>query len=142
MAGREFFEWDPAKLSVGVDAMDGQHQRLIGMINQIYAASERPPNLEANVRAFDALVQYAGMHFQQEEALMEREKFPGLKVHKIVHEDLVKKLHVHRENLIKEQGRIGTALMSFLKVWLTGHIMGVDTQYGKHIHEAHRGEKR
>jgi len=138
MPANVFFEWDPVKLSVGVQSMDGQHQRLIGMINQIYSASERPPSLEGNVRAFDSLVQYALMHFQQEEELMEREKFPGLKVHKIVHEDLVKKLKAHRDQLIDHEGEISSALLTFLKVWLTGHIMGVDRQYGAHIHEHHR----
>ena len=134
-ASKEFFEWDPEKLSVGVPAMDGQHQRLIGMINQIYALSERSASPSSAVHAFDSLMNYALMHFQQEETLMQRENFPGFKVHRLVHEDLVKKLKAHREALVREDGVVSPALLSFLKVWLTGHIMGADMPYGNFIHE-------
>jgi hemerythrin len=136
-ANSSFFEWDPKTLSVGVDAMDLQHQQLIQLINRICAASEKPPQKDTNLKAFDALVGFALDHFRQEEDLMEREKYPTLKVHKIVHQNLVKRMQAYREELIAAQGKITPELLTFLKMWLTGHIMGIDMEYGKFM----KGEK-
>jgi hemerythrin-like metal-binding protein len=115
--------------SVKVNQMDQEHQRLIDIINNLYAAMRSGRSTEAIGSILDELVAYTKTHFTHEEQLMQQANYGGLADQKRAHEALVSQL-----NEILDKYRSGTALgqeiMNFLKNWLINHIQGMDKQYG------------
>jgi len=120
--------------SVKVSQMDQEHQRLIDIINNLYAAMRAGRSNEAIGSILDELVAYTKTHFSHEEQLMQQANYAGLADQKKAHEALVNQL-----NDILAKYRAGTALgqeiMNFLKNWLINHIQGMDKQYGPTMHK-------
>ena len=120
--------------SVKVSQMDQEHQRLIDIINNLYAAMRSGRSKEAIGSILDELVDYTKTHFSHEEQLMQQANYEGLAEQKRAHEALVSQL-----NEILDKYRSGTALgqeiMNFLKNWLINHIQGLDKQYAPAMHK-------
>ena len=120
--------------SVKVSQMDKEHQRLIDIINDLYAAMRSGRSKEAIGSILDELVAYTKTHFAHEEQLMQQSDYSGYAEQKRAHEALVAQL-----NEILDKYRNGTALgqeiMNFLKNWLINHIQGLDKQYGPAMHK-------
>lgn len=121
--------------SVKVNQMDQEHQRLVDIINNLYAAMRTGRSKDAIGNILDELVTYTKTHFAHEEQLMQQSNYSGYPEQKRAHEALVAQL-----NEILEKYRAGTALgqeiMSFLKNWLINHIQGLDKQYGPTMSKA------
>ncbi len=62
---------------------------------------------------------------------MEKIGFRDVKVHKLVHKDLLEKFSQHRREF-ERRGVLDEAFFSFLKRWLAAHIMGIDMKYSPH----------
>lgn len=120
------FEWKE-EYSVGVGKMDDHHKRIIVLINEL---AEGLKNNEGVIRKFQDLGKFVIVHFDEEEKLMEEKNYEGLKTHKIIHQNLLKKLSFFEaevaNNRVDEE-----ELMTFLKMWLTSHIMGIDKKYSE-----------
>jgi len=115
--------------SVGVDGMDREHQRLIDIINNLYAAMRSGRSKEAIGSILDELVDYTRTHFAHEERLMQDAGFAGFEDQKRAHEALISQV---KEIQIKYHAgtALGQEVMTFLKNWLVNHIQGMDKQYG------------
>jgi hemerythrin len=127
-----FFEWND-KYSVGVPSVDGQHKRLIEIINTFYDAMREGKGESALRQTLDDLIDYTNTHFRYEENLLQAKGYPDLAAHKKVHEsltaqvmDLVSKYKAGKAALSIETG-------NFLKNWLANHIMTTDHKYSQHL---------
>ncbi|MBT5180286.1 MAG: hemerythrin, partial [Rhodospirillaceae bacterium] len=60
------------KYSVGVEALDQQHQTIIGLINELNAEDRTGHTPDAVNRILDQLAGYVTSHFRTEEDYMER----------------------------------------------------------------------
>lgn len=123
-----FYQWDPQTLSVKVKEMDDMHQVLINKMNSVFDAWQaKKPKAEIEKIIVD-FAGYVTQHFRDEEAYMEKIKFPGLPVHKVVHEQLLVQASQHIEDF-KRTGNLPDTFFKFLSVWLTSHIRGIDMKY-------------
>lgn len=126
-----FFQWDQAKYSIDVPAMDKEHQQLINIMNKLYekhTAKANKAELSAVIKELGAFVV---KHFKdEEEYFMKLPDYGKKDIHKKIHADLVSKFTTHAQNFEKE-GTLKEEFFTFLKVWLTAHIAGVDMNYGK-----------
>ena len=77
--------------SVNSPEMDAQHKKLVAMINDLHDAMKDGHGKEALGRTLDGLIDYAGIHFADEEKLMVKVNFAELPAHKLEHEAFVKK---------------------------------------------------
>ncbi len=115
--------------SVGVSQMDKEHQRLIDIINNLYASMRAGRGKDAIGTILDELIDYTKTHFAHEERLMQESGYAGFDEQKRSHEALIAQVVE-----IQKKYRAGTALgqevMNFLKNWLVNHIQGLDKQYG------------
>jgi methyl-accepting chemotaxis protein/hemerythrin len=115
--------------SVGVSQMDKEHQRLIDIINNLYAAMRAGRSKDAIGTILDELVDYTRTHFAHEEKLMREANYAGFDGQKQAHEALITQVAE-----VQQKYRQGTALgqevMNFLKDWLVNHIQGSDKKYG------------
>ncbi len=73
------FDWK-AIYSVGIPSLDGQHQKLIGSMNEFHEAQMAFRTREAN-GALVNLLRFTKVHFLNEENLMERVQYPEFAAH-------------------------------------------------------------
>ena len=137
------FVWN-SKLMLGVHEMDDEHKILVTKINNLVARLDEQhvkkdkPSL---LQAFNELATYTVQHFDHEEKYMASVNYPQLTAHKKIHEKLVKQVLFYGEQ-IKNDSIDDQKLVSFLRNWLTSHIMGVDMQYADHSREHKNHNKR
>jgi hemerythrin len=127
-----FVDWKP-EFSVGVTEIDSQHKRLLDVINQLHAAMKmggRPAVLEEVV---NELVGYTRYHFAYEERLLETAGYRELEEHRRKHRAMVAQVEAFREQASVGQATMPLKLMSFLKDWLSRHIMETDQRYASHV---------
>jgi hemerythrin-like metal-binding protein len=129
-----FFEWNAAKFGLGVHDMDDEHQQLIDLMNKLHALYAAHAPASEQGQALTALLNFTGKHFKDEEAYMEKIKFPGLRVHQGVHRQLLERMNGFAQNF-KTQGKLGDDLFVFLRMWLSAHICGIDMKYSMHATE-------
>jgi hemerythrin-like metal-binding protein len=125
----DFFVWDPKTLSVGVNAMDVEHQMLIAKMNDLHAAWVRKAEREELGKLLLALAKCATEHFADEEAYMEKSGYAGIESHKAIHKKLLTRVGEHVAEFEKT-GELGEAFFGFLAFWLSSHIRGIDVKYG------------
>lgn len=126
-----FVEWTQ-RLSVGVAPMDDAHKRLIELMNRLHELCIGGEDKAEIRRALKALGDFTVRHFREEEAYMQSIAFPGLSTHKHIHAKLLAQLGEHVNAFEAHPGPLPNQFFTFLKVWLTAHIMGIDGKYGEH----------
>ncbi|MBP2313814.1 bacteriohemerythrin [Azospirillum soli] len=121
--------WDPT-MSVGVEILDDDHKKLIGMLTVLLEDGVASKNRDDLVRLLNGLLEYTSVHFAREEDLMDRQGYPDLDAHKAAHRyfvDEVRKLSREYDESNTMMLRIDLILL--LKEWLIEHIQSVDMRY-------------
>lgn len=129
-----FVNWTP-KMSVGIDSIDGQHQKLIAQINAVVDIILFQPGPKADLnQVMDALVQYTQEHFAFEEDLFSKHGYSETADHLNHHERLRSGLISHIDKFRRSQ-LDQAKFLEFLKDWLIKHIMETDMKYSAHLIE-------
>ncbi len=98
-------------------------------MNNISDANECAKGDEVVGPILDQLILYTAEHFKEEEEMMEGAELPDTKRHKLTHNQLVKQVVDMKAKFEEEGAEMIPALLAFLKTWLNGHTIGVDTKY-------------
>jgi hemerythrin len=121
--------WKPF-YSVRDASLDAQHQRIIGIINDLYVAMDQGRDLAATKTALDRLIQYTNEHFKHEERVMQEHDYPELVEHKALHDQLRKRTVDLRAHVSLITSR---DLLNFLKCWWVEHIQNCDKQFAPYL---------
>jgi len=128
------FDWKP-EYSVGDEILDGQHQELIRIMNELHELLQEPEENQIEGRVefiFSGLADYIVTHFAYEEQRMIDARYPYEKLvqHKSEHHELIKKVRRYHAN-VSEGNRSGLLeLMPYLYgEWLVQHICHQDMDY-------------
>lgn len=122
-------DWGP-KLSVGVREFDAEHQKLVGMVNDLFDAMNAGKGKDRLAPILDGLISYTVSHFQHEERLMQQHAFPGYVAHKDEHDKLTHQVaDIQQKFKAGATAALSVEVMNFLKNWLIKHIMGTDKAY-------------
>ncbi|MBK7975276.1 MAG: hemerythrin family protein [Deltaproteobacteria bacterium] len=128
-------EWTP-KLSVGIGQFDGEHQKLVGMVNDLFDAVQAGRGKDRLGPILDGLIAYTKTHFAAEERLMQQHQYPTFAAHKAEHDALTKQvLDVQQKFNGGATAALSMEVMSFLKNWLVKHILGTDKSYGPYLNQ-------
>jgi len=127
MAELTGFEWSD-QYQLGVKAMDDEHKVLIGHINKLVDALNHSHPLAELQTLFGRLMSYTAQHFADEEQFMEKIGYEGLRTHRHTHTNLVNRMKEFGADLDNNQ-LDNIKLVSFLKMWLKSHILGIDMKY-------------
>ena len=122
-------QWD-SSLDIGVGSMNQEHQEILDAMNRVYDALQAGQAGEKINRLIEQLGAITARHFKDEEAYMASIGFPGLKVHALIHVDLLERFGKHAAAIREAGGRAGEDFFQFLKYWLSVHIKGIDRKYG------------
>ena len=95
--------------ATGVSAIDGQHQRLLGLVDALDKAERASAGAEVIGTLLDQVMDCAVSHFLAEESLMARMDYPRRDQDEMI-----------------EQHRAVLPLLSFRREWLTQDELGLD----------------
>jgi hemerythrin len=122
-------------LSVKVGEIDRQHQKLVGMINDLNDAMRQGKGKDVLGKIVNELVAYAATHFKTEEKYFDQYGYPDADSHKKEHADFTKKVSEFKDGFAKGSMGLSIQVMDFLSNWLQGHIKGVDKKYSSFFNE-------
>ena len=84
-------EWDK-KMAVGVDLLDTDHQKLVKILNELYAAMMARHGKDALGKILDELTDYTKVHFAHEEHFFAQTNYPDAAAHKKEHDALTRQV--------------------------------------------------
>lgn len=127
-------EWNDS-FSVGVVEIDGQHQKLVTMINDLNDAMRQRKGKDVLGNIVNGLVSYAGTHFRTEEKYFDQFGYPEANSHKQEHADFVNKVAEFKDGFDREKLGLSIEVMQFLSNWLQNHIKRIDKKYSLFFNE-------
>jgi hemerythrin-like metal-binding protein len=119
--------WD-ASLSVGIDVIDEHHRYLFDLTNDLIDVIANRLGAKELVRVFNALSQYAQVHFRAEERMMEHYGYDGTDLQKQQHQQFHDKLKEFYDELHDNPLIARIEVMTYLREWLGAHIRHEDTR--------------
>ncbi len=121
-----YLEWE-SDLDTGIEVIDGQHKRIVEMINGLHAA-QLQMDKAAVARVIEEVVDYTLSHFAFEETLLEDAGYPFSRAHKKVHELFIRRVNVFRTRH-QAGDDVADELKDLLGRWLFNHIRNDDANY-------------
>lgn len=126
----EFMTWT-SDLSVGVEILDGDHKKLIGIINQLHFGIAAGQDKEILVAILGELVDYTKFHFTREEEMLFEAGYTATPAHVVEHEKFIRRISNLQERVKSAPvAMLNAELMDFLRGWLYSHILVSDKKYG------------
>ena len=125
-------QWD-TKFLTGHAMIDSQHKELVRLINALYEGLMLGRGKAVTGEILQRLVEYTQTHFKDEERLFTSTAYPHTAIHLQEHQAFVAKVGELMGDLQSGKAVLGTDTLSFLKTWLTKHILGTDQGYASFI---------
>lgn len=128
------------RFNVGVDSIDSAHKKLFSIVGKLIALNEDEAKQQHACReGIKYFKNYTMKHFADEEAYMQSIGYPGLAVHKRLHDSLRDKTIPALEAEMEAQDYSTESVGHFLGIcvgWLNGHIIVEDRAItGKNPHK-------
>lgn len=121
-------QWS-SDLSVQIDEIDKQHQKLIAMINHLNDAMRQGKGKEVAGKIVDGLVSYTQVHFATEEKYFAKFAYPESEKHVREHQRFVQQAASFRSDYANGKLTLSSQIINFLSDWLRHHIQGTDQKY-------------
>ncbi len=125
-------EWDDS-LKLGVAVVDGQHERLIGIINRLNDAITQRRGADVISEIMDELIIYTATHFSMEEKYFAQFDYADADEHKREHDALIEKVSAFADELEKasdsSRAALAGELLQFLQIWWRYHMMETDSKF-------------
>jgi len=121
-------EWESG-YDFGIPDIDRQHRDLVDAINMLYSTINNPKWVDVVELAFKELAKYTSQHFNREEGLMEKFKYPYLKMHSQEHKNFKKKIAETKSRFDKFKTVVDHDFVMMLKDWFMNHTQLEDRKY-------------
>ncbi len=136
------FLWDKHFIT-GVESIDGQHKKLIGLVNDfgILISTGNYVSKNGIENLLNELTDYTKYHFETEEQMMRNKKVDPrhLIQHCQDHQQFIKDIGMMYSQLSNGGAESASSLLEFLIYWLAYHILGTDQILAKQIHHIKAG---
>ncbi len=127
-------QWDDS-YKTGHQTVDGQHQQLFGMVNELHDAIVANKAKDVLIPTLEKLAKYTVEHFQTEEGLMSKIDYPHLSTHRKKHQALTQEVLDLMEKYRSGKAVLSITLSNFLAKWLQHHIKEDDVALVKYLKE-------
>jgi hemerythrin-like metal-binding protein len=124
--------WGPM-LQLGYGDIDAQHKKLVELVNELDEAMRAGKGRDVVGHVLTELVNYTVFHFSTEEKLMDKYGVPSAEAHKKEHKKLVEDVGSFKAKFDSGTASVTTELMSFLRNWLSTHILKTDKALVKEL---------
>jgi hemerythrin len=120
-------------LSVGVDEIDEDHRKLVGIFNILNHAVIDRESPEYMAAVLEELINCTVWHFSHEERLMLKHRYEGSDEHKADHRALIKSAKELQQGILQADKPVAEEHIGFLERWLTEHILTADMRLGSYL---------
>jgi hemerythrin len=130
-------EWKQ-EFSLGIPAVDHEHQELIALINDLHAGLETASGRDAVIAFFGEIYARISAHFALEERIMRERGYDQYAEHKAQHEALLDEIRDIMDDF--EAGAYDDyedRLSSALAAWFTDHFKTHDARLHRMLGDAH-----
>lgn len=115
-------------LLTGNEVIDFQHKKLFNLLNILLIEAKRDiTNQLVLDRALNNFLEYAILHFEDEEVIHESHEYPNLMTHQKIHQDFISQF-----SYLKKQIELGEhavfEIITYINSWLIAHIRSEDMQ--------------
>jgi hemerythrin len=117
------------KYSVGVKALDDEHEGMMRLLNEIHAAALKGRVGEVAGPLLDQIAWVSKEHFNSEEELMERTRYPGLAEHRAKHRELTAKASEFTARHDAGDSKSYVQLLYYVREWFRDHMMEEDHKF-------------
>jgi len=122
-------------LSVNVEEIDQQHQKLIMMINELNDAMKQGKGKDVLGKIIDGLISYTDTHFKVEEDYFVKFGYSDKDIHIKEHTAFVQNISDFKDGFEEGKLSLSIEIMNFLSDWLKSHIKGTDKNYSEFFNE-------
>lgn len=132
---KEYIEWG-SQYEVGIELIDHDHQKLVGLLNQVVSASHYNMGEGYVKGVIDELIEYTKYHFEREEELMRDNNWSDIDAHVKQHRAMVEQVETFSNKYTgdsDDQEELSTEIHHFLKSWLLDHIVSTDKELGQFL---------
>lgn len=126
---------------IGVDLIDDQHKELFTRLNSFIKTVRSNEDKEKKAKKVEEtlnfMAEYVVEHFNAEEALQRKYKYPAYENHHQIHENFKKEI-IEFQNEFKENSYDEDFVMEFsgrLLSWLINHVANTDQDIGAYINQ-------
>lgn len=116
------------RYEVGDAELDVQHQELFVAVNRFATAKDRDRRLLCSI----AMFRHAREHFEFEESLMRRVKYPAISEHFEEHTDLISILTAFSDRVASDTLQ-SIEVEAFLRDWLVNHMVTSDVKLASYL---------
>nr|WP_320116194.1 bacteriohemerythrin [uncultured Desulfuromonas sp.] len=127
-----FIEWN-RNFTVQIEHFDDHHRHLINLLNKTHDQVVRHMEKEKLGLVLVELIDYAKYHFRAEEVWMKELGYPKLKQHCAEHHYFINRVQEMCDDYNNGNTALAQELLSFMKNWLSSHILGTDREYSRFI---------
>ena len=120
-------------LSIGVDEIDEDHRKLVGIFNILNHAVIDRESPEYMAAVLEELINCTVWHFSHEERLMLKHRYEGSDEHKADHRELIKSAKELQQRILQADKPVAEEHIAFLERWLTEHILTADMRLGSYL---------
>ncbi len=119
-------------LLVGIRVLDEEHALLVRLIVQLRDAEQRK-SLEDRTATIRATIDFAKLHFAEEEHAMEAAGFPEIEAHRAEHRQLLSRLEDVAGSCEYGNGVAAYDFAAELYTWMHGHLLKSDALYVEYL---------
>jgi len=119
--------------AVGVKEIDDQHKKLVDLANKLNDEMAAGRGKEVLGRILSDLISYTQYHFATEEKLMKQHSYAQAAGHMEQHKQLVATVAELKKKYDKGEATLTGEVMTFLRDWLTKHILNTDKAFGRDL---------
>ena len=116
--------------SVGYEEIDNQHQKLVELINELYASFKQGEANDLIEKILTEMINYTDYHFKTEEKYFEKYNYSDAQTHINQHKSFVEQVTKFFDDFKEGSVTISYDVMNFLRDWLINHIQGSDKKFG------------
>lgn len=124
-----------ASLEIGVKQIDDQHKQLIDICNRVMEAVREKLGTLGVDEIIKELREYTVFHFHDEEARMEKLRYPALASHHEEHERLKRQVKHWQREIYEKEAVTVDEVNAFLRGWLIDHILQRDMAFKSWLKE-------
>ena len=134
----KFFYWN-ANLEIGIPEVDAQHKHLVDLINELAAIITDGGQLPKVSAVIDDLLNYAAVHFSDEERIMATAPMSEdmKQKHRRSHQCFVARVQEIAGASDLQQTEFSEKILDFLTTWLVAHILGSDREIARSLRGDH-----
>ena len=119
--------------SLGIQAIDEQHKKLLSIINELYDAQKLGTTQAIISDVINKLTDYTVYHFNMEEQMQTENRYPQYEEHRQEHLGFIARLEELKKDAQKNNLLLSLKTLDFLKDWTISHILGTDKDFAAYL---------